>query len=149
MSKIQIIVGSVTGTAEGVAAHLQKHWQDTHQVRVFHDATTAHLVEDPDELLLFITSNTGAGDLPDNIAPLYVGLRNEFPRIAGRKFGLINLGDSSYPTFGEAGKNLYDALVDIGAISAVEPLLVDASEERYPQKMALEWAEDWLAACRG
>ncbi len=143
MAKIQIIVGTVMGTAQGIAEHLQKHLHQVeagkHQVSINLRPKLADLTRDENEFLLFCTSNTGNGDLPDNIAPLFVALKTEFPRIAYRKYALINLGDSSYPTFGEAGQQLDEALMDIGAERIGEPLLIDSSVERYPQKLALEW----------
>lgn len=127
------------GTAQGLAEYLQKQLSDHYTIDVNLNPSIDDLTRDENELLIFCTSNTGNGDLPDNISPLYLGLRNEFPRIAYRKYLLINLGDSSYPTYGQAGKDLDEALLDIGAERLAEPLLIDASAVRYPQKLALEW----------
>jgi len=139
MAKIQILVGTVMGTAQGVAEFIQKELGDTHQIDVNLDPKVEDLTRDETEFLVFCTSNTGNGDLPDNIAPLYVALTSEFPRIAYRKYALINLGDSSYPTFGQAGQDLDAALQDIGASPVSAPLTIDATMERYPQKRALDW----------
>ncbi len=139
MAKIQILVGTVMGTAQGVAEFLQKELCNDHDVEVNLEPTIADLTRDENEFLVFCTSNTGSGDLPDNILPLYVGLKNEFPRIAYRQYALINLGDSSYPTFGQAGHDLDAALQDIGAAPVADTLTIDATAERYPQKVALDW----------
>lgn len=144
MSPIQIIVGTVTGTAEGVARYLQRELSDDQSIEVNLEAAVEDLTRNPDEFLLFCTSNTGAGDLPDNIAPLYQALRNTPPNIAGRSYALINLGDSTFPTYGEAGQMLHDALMDIGAMPVAEPLVVDGSVDRYPQKIVFDWVKENL-----
>ncbi len=146
MASIQIIVGSVMGTAQGVADYLHKELSAQHTVEVNNSASSADLVRNADELLLFCTSNTGSGDLPENIVPVYNALRTEFPNIAYRKYGLINLGDSSYPTFGEAGRLLDEALLDIGAQRLGDILTIDACADRYPQKTALSWTHNLLKA---
>ena len=161
MKKIQIIVGSVTGTAEGVARFLQRelsepaltagHAEDPtenhikSQIDINLNAKIEDLQRDPEELLVFCTSNTGCGELPGNLLPLYLRLIDAPPNIAGRRYALINLGDSSFPTYGEAGEALHTALQDIGAVPIAEPLLIDAGIERYPQKIALNWAQKILS----
>ena len=144
MKKLQIIVGSVTGTAEGVARFLQRELKRDYRIEINLSADIQDLKRDPEELLVFCTSNTGCGDLPGNLLPLYLQLLNEPPDIAGRRYALINLGDRSFPTYGEAGEALHTALRDIGAVPIAEPLLIDGSIERYPQKIALEWAQEIL-----
>lgn len=161
MQKIQIIVGSVTGTAEGVARFLQRelsapslaagHIAGQTEDRVKRridinlNAGIEDLQRDAEELLVFCTSNTGCGELPGNLLSLYLQLIDAPPNIAGRRYALINLGDSSFPTYGEAGEALHTALQDIGAVPIAEPLLIDASIERYPQKIALDWAQKILS----
>lgn len=144
MAKIQIVVGSVTGMAEGVADFIKENLDNEHQIDTNVETTVEDLVRDDGEFLLFCTSNTGCGDLPDNIYPLYEDLREIPPKIAGRRYALINIGDSSFPTFGEAGAALDTALKDIGAQPVAESLLIDVGEERYPQKIALDWVKNIL-----
>lgn len=127
------------GTASGVAEYLRRELDQAERIDVNQSAGAADLARDPDELLIFCTSNTGAGDLPTNLQALYAELLNSPPNIAGRPYLLINLGDSSYPTFGQAGERLHAALQDIGASPIAAPFLVDTSIDRYPQKTVLEW----------
>lgn len=140
---IQIIVGSVMGGAEEVAdlaaAQLIKKGFD---VRV----NTSFSVEDlnnPDEIILLCHSNTGAGDLPDNIIPLYLHLTRDFPRIAGRRYGVINLGDSSYSSFNEGGRMLDEAMADLGAAKIGESLVFDASEDQDKNAELTAWVEQF------
>ncbi|WP_027328825.1 flavodoxin domain-containing protein [Marinimicrobium agarilyticum] len=144
MSQIQILVGSVTGTAEAVAEEVSDHLEAAgHSVTINSMAQVEDLVRNPDEILLVCTSNTGAGDLPDNLQPLYVQMTREFPAIAGRRYGIINMGDSSYATFGEAGQAIDEAFADLGAQRVGEPLVLDASTGEDPEALACAWVDQW------
>lgn len=143
VAKIQIIVGSETGTARALAAFIAEQLGDQHEVSVNQAAKVEDLVRDEQEILLFCTSNTGLGELPGNLAPLYSGLRREPPRIAGRRFGFINLADSTYPTFAEGGEMLEKALRDIGAERVGEALVVDGSVDVNPMDPVEPWLAQW------
>lgn len=146
MSQIQILVGSVTGNAE-LTAELVSDLLTAqgHEVSVNSFAQVEDLVRNPDEILLVCTSNTGAGDLPDNIQPLYAQMTREYPAIAGRHYGVINLGDSSYDTFAQAGQDMDEAFADLGAKRIGEPLVLDASSGDDFDELARDWVEQWAA----
>ena len=111
MAAIHIIVGSVMGTALEVAQAVAQSLRSAgHETRLNPAFSKGQLEQNPAEIILIVTSNTGMGDLPMNIAPLYAHLKNDYPRIAGRRYGVINLGDSSYPNFAQAGKTLDEDL---------------------------------------
>ncbi len=145
MHKFQILTGSVMGTAQGTAEALADHLLALgHIAEVNSDAKATDLTRDEQEILLICTSNTGMGDLPANIAPLNAQLRSEHPRIAGRKYGLITLGDSCYPNFAQAGHTLDEAMLDLGAERIGETLILDACcIDDYHQE-AIRWINDWL-----
>ncbi len=146
MSQIQILVGSVTGNAERIAELASEVLErEGHQVSINDYAQVEDLVRSPEEVLLICTSNTGAGDLPDNLQPLYVQMTREFPAIAGRRYGVINLGDSSYTTFGEAGRAIDEAFADLGAQRIGEPLVLDACSGDDPEEAAQQWLTGWSA----
>lgn len=144
MAAIHIIVGSVMGTALEVAQAVQQIFSAAgHDVRVNADFRKGQLDENPAEVILICTSNTGMGDLPLNVVPFYEHLKNDFPRIAGRRYGVINLGDSSYPNFAQAGKTLDEAMAELGAQRIGEPLVLDAIYSDDPATEARNWAQDW------
>jgi MioC protein len=145
MASIQILVGSVMGTAEGVAEVVADELRLlNHTVTLNCNATIEDVLARPDDILLLCTSNTGSGDLPDNIQPLYLQLIRDYPAIAGRRYGVINLGDSSYTTFNEGGRALDDAFGDLGAQRLGEPLVLDACEGENPESLARLWILDWV-----
>lgn len=145
MAVVQILVGSVFGAAEEVAeAAAVKLRELGNQVSVNNNSAPADLTRDQDEVLLLCHSNTGSGTLPDNILPIYLHITRDYPKIAGRRYGVINLGDSSYPTFNEAGRMLDAALADLGAIRVGEPLVIDACVGDDGEIMAAEWVSEWV-----
>lgn len=144
MANIRVFVGTVTGraleVAEAVAATLS-HLGHTCHVNTEFRAEAFN--QNPEEVILVCTSNTGVGDLPSNIAPLYEHLRCNFPNIAGRRYGIINLGDSSYSSFAEAGATIDEALADIGAVRVGEPCVLDAIYVDDHVQESVTWAQQW------
>ncbi|HTF98475.1 MAG TPA: flavodoxin domain-containing protein [Cellvibrio sp.] len=144
MSKIQIFVGSVYGGAEQVGELVQEELRKLgHDVSLNTYARAEDLARDTNEVILLCHSNTGSGELPDNIQPLYLHLTRDYPRIAGRRYGVINLADSSYTTFNEAGVALDAAFADLGAVRIGEPLVIDASNGDDAASLARDWVKEW------
>ncbi|UTW45679.1 flavodoxin domain-containing protein [bacterium SCSIO 12696] len=144
MTNIRIIVGSETGTALDVADALEETLAANGcQVAVAEKPTLADL-EHAEEVLLICTSSTGAGEFPSNIRPFVAALQATPPNIAGRRYGVISLGDSSFNTYAAAATALDHALSDIGAVRVGEPLLIDAMETFNPDREATAWASQWV-----
>ena len=142
MANIHIVVGTVMGTAlvvaESLKASLESHG---HHAKVSANFQPQAFLDD--EIFLVCTSNTGMGDLPENILPFYAFITQQFPKLAGKPYGLVNLGDSSYPNFAQAGTLIADALDDLGATCLGEPLVMDAIlVDDYAQE-AKQWCDNW------
>lgn len=142
MAHIDIRVGSVTGTALQVAQTMAARLQILGHTTELLPANTAG---DPTHFWLICTSNTGMGDLPDNIQPFLDYLRNSCGYLGGLGYALVNLGDSAYSTFGQGGQALHEALLDLGATPIAEPLLIDAMYENDPITAATDWLTTWEA----
>lgn len=145
MASIQILIGSIYGGAEQVAEVAAARLRELgHDVSLNTYARPQDLIRDSDEILLLCHSNTGSGELPDNIQPIYLHLTRDYPRIAGKRYGVINLGDSSYSTFNDAGRMLDAAFADLGAVRIGEPLVLDACSGDSPEALTLEWVNTWV-----
>lgn len=149
MAHFYIVVGTVMGTAQEVAESFLSEIQTLgHSGQVTLEFKAGDLEAHSDSVILICSSNTGMGDIPENIQPLYTHLKTDFPKIAGRPYALVNLGDSSYPNFGQAGQTLHEAMLDIGAISISPMLTFDAmtdyiSDDSYDNKIR-EWAHSLI-----
>lgn len=144
MANIQIIVGSVNGTALKTAtavAHVLQH--QGHVVRVNAEPTARDLEQDETEALLVCCSTTGEGELPRNIYPLYLALDDQAVAIRGRPYGVIALGDSGYRYFARAGLMLENALYLSGAKRFGEVCTLDAKEVTNHPLVAAQWANTW------
>ncbi len=141
MSHILLIVGSVFGAthalADEVTELLKAH---NHQVTKNENPQAQDLEAEGFDWLLAITSTTGTGELPDELVPLYNTLRDAPPRIAGLRYAVVVLGDSSYAdSFCGGGLALDEALADIGAERITEAFKVDAMETLEPETVVLPW----------
>jgi len=146
LQKILLIVGSVFGAAHAVADDVSERLTELELTVTRNESPEASDLEaqQPD-LLLIVTSTTGSGDLPEELVPFYSQLQDAPPRIAGLRFSVIVLGDSSYgETFCGGGLALDAALADIGAERVAGPLQIDAIETDEPEVLALEFINELL-----
>lgn len=145
MASIRILVGSVYGGALMTARTLKKRLeQEGHQIIVLENAELEDITGNSDPVLI-CTSTTGQGEVPPNLLPFYLRLREELPQLPGRPFGVIVLGDSSYgDTFCGAGELLEEAFVETSAQKVGDTLRIDALETFEPEEEAEPWARQWL-----
>ena len=141
--KFAIVYGSVMGTAESVAESLFETLSGQHNVNFLSPSDASRF--SPDEILIIVTSNTGMGDLPANILPFYHFLLQPNQPLHTLKYLVVNLGDSSYPNFGQAGATLNDTLCDLGAQPLTGMCTIDAIFDDTPDTTAVNWVNAWLA----
>jgi flavodoxin len=145
MAKIQILVGSMNGTAWQSAtavAHVLNH--QGHEVRVNEEPRPGDLEEDKDEVLLVCCSTTGDGELPVNIYPLYLALDEQAVELKGRLYGVIALGDSSFQHFAQGGYMMENALYMAGAKRVGDICTLDAKLIANHPLAAAQWANEWV-----
>jgi len=145
MTSIRILVGSVYGGALLTARTLKKELEgEGHHVTVLENPVLDDITSNNDALLV-CTSTTGQGELPANLLPFYLDLRDQLPQQPGRPFGIIVLGDSSYGyTFCGAGDLMEEALYETAARKVGDTLRIDALETMEPEAEALPWVRGWL-----
>lgn len=142
MAKVGIFIGTVYGNALAVAEEAQRILiEHKHQANVYEDGTLADWQKY--STVLVITSTTGQGDLPDNIAPLYHELRDNLGYQPNLNYGLIALGDSSYDHYCGGGMQFDELLQEHQAKRIGEVLKIDGIEIVEPEVFAIEWLEHW------
>lgn len=143
MASISLIVGSVRGKSTAVAEAVQQALiSQGHHVTFHTQAKIAEVITNETEGLLICTSTTGQGQLPDNIAPFYTELVNQWPRIDHLKFAVIARGDSSFEnTYCAAGKTFHHQLSEMAAQPLSEPLLLDRIESEHHNADAIAWVQ--------
>lgn len=148
--KVAIVSGSVYGTAEEVARHAERQLQAA-GLQAWHkpNPSLEELLAFGPEALLTVTSTTGMGELPDNLLPLYVALRDRLPAWSGLPAAVLALGDSSYDTFCGGGELIRELYAELGLREVVEMLRLDASETVTPESDAEPWLQAFAAALKG
>jgi flavodoxin len=146
MAAIRVLVGSVYGGALMTARAIRKTLEsEGHTVTVLENPVLDQITDNTDPLLI-CTSTTGQGEVPPNLLPFYLSLREQLPQQPGRPFGVIVLGDSSYgETFCGAGELLEEALYETAARKVGDTLRIDALETLEPEQEALPWSREWIA----
>jgi len=142
MADITLISGSTLGGAEYVAEHLAEKLEDAG-----FSTETLHgpLLEDLslDGIWLLITSTHGAGDLPDNLLPLYEELKEQQPNLANVRFGAIGIGSREYDTFCGAVEKVETELKSCGAQQIGETLKINILDHDIPEDPAELWLGEW------
>jgi len=145
--KINLLVGTMTGTAQLVAQELELVWDDGElKVETLPMDKLDSSVFERGGVFLVVTSTYGQGDVPDNAKAFYEDLKAKRPDLSRVRYGVFGLGDRTYAeTFNFGGKRFDDILAELGAQRIGERVQHDASSGVLPEEMAVEWGEGWLA----
>ena len=145
-TKISILVGTMTGTAQLCAQEMELALgdDDTEVETVLMDGLDASVFSRK-SIFLICTSTYGQGDVPDNARALYEQLKSARPNLSHVRYGVFGLGDRTYAeTFNFGGKRFDELLGELGAERIGERHMHDASSGILPEETALEWCQEWL-----
>lgn len=144
MAKIGIFVGTTYGNALLVAEEAKTILEGAgHQAVVFEDARLADWQRYLQHYVLVVTSSAGQGDLPDNIVPLFQGLKDQLGYQPELRYGIIALGNSDYDHYCGGGKQFDALLQEQGAQRIGEWLEVDLSTTTEPETVSNPWVTQW------
>jgi Flavodoxins len=142
MADITLISGSTLGGAEYVAEHLAEKLEDAG-----FSTETLHgpLLEDLNTsgVWLVVSSTHGAGDIPDNLLPLYEALQEQKPDLSGVRFGAVGIGSREYDTFCGAIEKIDSELIACGAKQLGETLKINILDHDIPEDPAEIWLGSW------
>ena len=145
MADITLISGSTLGSAEYVAEHLEEKLQEAgFSTQMLHGP---ELDEVPQEgIWLVVCSTHGAGDIPDNLLPLFEAITESQPDLFKVRFGAIGLGNHEYDLFCGAIRQIEALLIAQGARQIGDRLEIDVLEHEIPEDPAEAWLESWKKA---
>jgi MioC protein len=142
---INILVGTMTGTAEIVAEDIQEALGDegwTVELILMDDLEED--VFDRSGVFLICSSTYGQGDVPDNAMGFYEKLKKNRPNLGHVRYGVIALGDSTYhDTFSFGGKRFDELLTELGARRIGDACVHDASSDEVAEEKGVAWAKAW------
>lgn len=147
MKELTLITGSTLGGAEYVGDHLAELLeQEGYNVNVINEGELADVTNATH--LLLVTSTHGAGDYPDNLAPMMALLKDSKPDLNALKYAIVAIGDSSYDTFCGAGKAASALFKSLGARESAPMLEIDILDQPLPEEPAEKWlSQHKLAIC--
>ena len=146
-----IIYASQTGNAQDVASQVEDTLLRLHYVTKLRSADEydlQQLVED--DLVLFVISTTGQGDVPDSMKDFwkaFLSVKLPLDLLSTLYFSVFGLGDSSYPLFNWAARKLRRRILQLGATEIVP---IAEGNEQHPlgiDSMFLGWNEKIKLAC--
>jgi MioC protein len=145
--RVGIISGTVFGTADLVADEAASMLAGAgHEPVRLRPATVDALLELNADAWLLVSSTTGMGELPETLTPFFFEMRDRFPLLTGKPFGVIALGDSAYgDTFCQGGEQLRELWLELQAQEMQPMLRLDASESVTPEEDAAPWLQTFAA----
>jgi MioC protein len=149
--KINILVGTMTGTAQMCAQEMELalDGDEVQVVTQLMDKLDPSVFSDREAVYLICTSTYGQGDVPDNAKALYEALCGQKPDLSGLRYGVFGLGDRTYAeTYNFGGKRFDEILSSLGAERIGERYTNDASSGTLPEEIAVEWAQAWVEKVR-
>ena len=118
---ICILSGSTLGGAEYVAEHLNDVLETQgFSTALFHGPNLSDI--ENEKIWLIVTSTHGAGELPDNLKPLFDELANSQKDFSDVRFAVVGLGSSDYDTFCYAADKVEQTLQAKSAVKICETL---------------------------
>ncbi|WP_375561327.1 sulfite reductase flavoprotein subunit alpha [Bernardetia sp. OM2101] len=134
-----ILYGTETGNAKKVATGLLTSFKKS-KIKVKVADVFGYDIKKlaKEELVLFVISTQGEGELPQNAKAFYDKLNSSKENLSHLKYAVFALGDSSYPLFCEAG-NLIDTLFEKKQAQKILPL-VKSDVDFVP--VAKKWEQD-------
>ncbi|EMT6578144.1 FMN-binding protein MioC [Providencia rettgeri] len=142
MTKVTLISGSTMGSAEYVAEHMAEILEELgHETEIQHGPELDDLTLE--SIWLVVSSTHGAGDLPENIQPLFDSIEENAPDLSQVQFGSVGIGSSEYDTFCGAIHKIDALLIKQGAKRIGECLEIDVQQHEIPEDPAGEWVKIW------
>ncbi|MEM9437943.1 MAG: sulfite reductase flavoprotein subunit alpha [Pseudomonadota bacterium] len=127
---MNILFGSVTGTAENVARSAAKVAKERgHSVHLseLDEVSMEELAEMED--VLIVVSTYGEGEMPFNAEMFWDEIEAAPPVLKGLQYGVLALGDTAYEQFCQAGKDIDAMLEQCGATRRVDRMDCDLNYE--------------------
>ena len=137
--KLRVFFATETGNAKMVAQQLAKQAKEHGWNSAPQPVKKIKNIEELQggEPVIFITATHGEGDPPETAGAFFELLRQSYASLKGVKYAVLGLGDSSYPQYNKAAKDLDVYLEKLGAERIYERRELDVDfASHYPQWIA-------------
>ena len=141
MSKTVILYGTESGNAELVAEDIGEELNGGAAV-VISDMSDFDVADlSPEDFYIIICSTHGDGELPTSARPFHEALSATNPTLAGLKYAIFGLGDSSYETYSQGSEYIDRMLAQLGAERVGDYGRHDAADGSLPNDSAVAWSQ--------
>lgn len=142
MADVTLISGSTLGSAEYVAEHLAEKLEEAgFSTEMLHGPELDEL--NTQGIWLVVSSTHGAGDLPDNLQPLFDAIEEKKPDLSQVRYGAVGIGNREYDLFCGAIEKIDTLLTSCGAQRIGDRLDIDVLEHEIPEDPAEVWVASW------
>lgn len=140
---ICILSGSTLGGAEYVAEHLADVLKTQgFSTALFHGPACSDIKQE--KIWLVVTSTHGAGELPDNLKPLFEELAAGDADLSDVRFAVVGLGNSDYDTFCYAADTVERVLSTKSAVKICDTLKIDVLNVDDQEAYAEAWLPNFV-----
>lgn len=143
----QILVGTTSGNTEYLAEQMATELRRAgHQTTVHDQPELSELPYDAETNAhwLICVATHGAGEYAESIIGFIEAIKADQPDLSNVKMAIIAIGDSSYDTFCQAGKDCEALLLELGATLIHPTLTIDMFNDLDPEQSAAVWLKHWL-----
>ncbi|MCI7478827.1 FMN-binding protein MioC [[Pasteurella] aerogenes] len=136
--EVCIITGSTLGGAEYLAEHIEDLLQQQgFKTHLYHGPELEEVIEY--QHWLVVTSTHGAGEIPDNLRPVFDLLEEDQMDLSNLHFSVIGLGNTDYDTFCYAANRVERILQQKSAVQICPILKIDMKNTFNPEQEAEQW----------
>ena len=132
VDKLTIIYVTETGNSKFIASELSKSLKDK-SVNVKMKASNQYRLNDlaKEKNVIFIISTHGEGEMPEPGKKFWEFVKSEDLKLNNLNYFVVALGDTNYPLFCQAGKDLEDRLNELGANNLGQRIDLDLDFEDH------------------
>jgi len=132
VDKLTIIYVTETGNSKFIAGELNKVLKEK-SVNVKLKASNQYRYADleKEKNVIFIISTHGDGEMPETGKEFWKFIQNDAPKLSGLNYFIIALGDTNYPLFCQAGKDLDKKLHELEAKNKGHVIELDLDFENH------------------
>jgi MioC protein len=139
MTNVTILFGTESGNAELVAEDIAADLTGVNaEVVDMSDFDIADFTADT--FYIVVCSTHGEGELPSSARPFHAALMADRPDLAGVRYAVFGLGNSSYDVYSHGSEIVDEALTELGAERVGVYGRHDAVDGSLPNDDAVEWA---------
>ena len=139
-----ILVGTTSGNTEYLAEHLGDVAAEHGHTHTLHDQPNLSEVPTQETHWLVCVATHGAGEYAESMLGFIEQLQQQQPSLATVKVAIVAVGDSSYDTFCQAGKDCETLLLERGAHLICPVLTIDMFNDLDPEQSASQWFQQQL-----